>query len=428
MVREQDCMNEKYTKAYIVELLEKAKKVDSEYKVFGSRKHKYQLNPPVSMDEVLKLEADFNIKLPDDYVYFLTQVGNGGAGPHYGLYSLNELRQRQYCKKQDNELEPVIDDKLSKEIWNELMEQMDTDDDLYDEIEQHINTGLFIIGTQGCTYDNLLMCRGSETGKIVYIDWNLESDYPPFLTKMSFLEWYTGFFEDIVAGYSVQSYGYSKRGTQQELQEDYRKSVLLTDKLNNLQGFMRFDKLNAETIDFLYNTQDAETDSARLSVLLKFKTDLGIKLFDKFIEGGNISAAVSNIRRIPKEIQKKYYKRAIEILYEDNACDKKTLLYFIGDQECRKASDIIGFAKTSVEDSELQSTAIYVLGGCADAMEYENCFIAWMKGENYRIAHTALQAAISTNHRSYALMETFRWMEEKYKTDSVMRSNLRKVL
>lgn len=187
-------MNEKCTQAYIYELLEKAKKVDSEYKIFGSKKHKYQLNPPVSLDAVLTLEADFNIKLPDDYVFFLTEIGNGGAGPYYGLYSLEELRQRQYCRKQDNKLNPVIDSSLSKKMWNELMKQMDdADDDVYDEIEQHINTGVFIIGTQGCTYDNLLMCRGSENGKIVYIDWNLESEYPPFLTKMSFWEWYIGF-------------------------------------------------------------------------------------------------------------------------------------------------------------------------------------------------------------------------------------------
>ncbi len=86
------------------------------------------------------MEADFNIKLPDDYVYFLTEIGNGGAGPYYGLYSLDELRRRQYCKQQDNKLNPVIDTSLSKEMWNELMEQMDTDDDdMYDEIEQHIN-------------------------------------------------------------------------------------------------------------------------------------------------------------------------------------------------------------------------------------------------------------------------------------------------
>lgn len=210
-------MNKKYTKIEIEELLEKAKKADPNYQVFGSDWHKYQLNPPVSMGEVLKLEEDFKIKLPPDYVYFLTQIGNGGAGPYYGLYSLDELRKKQYCTQQDHTLPPLIDVSLSREMWNELMEQMDTDDEIFVEIEKRVNAGVFVIGTQGCTYDNLLMCRGSESGKIVYIDWNLESDYPPVLTRMSFWEWYIGFFEDIIAGYSVRNYGYYKRGTQQKL-------------------------------------------------------------------------------------------------------------------------------------------------------------------------------------------------------------------
>jgi len=65
-----------------------------------------------------------------------------------------------------------------------------------------------MIGTQGCLLDNLLMFKGSEIGKIVYIDWNLEGEYPPVLTRMSFLEWYVNFFEDIIAGYNVQRYGW----------------------------------------------------------------------------------------------------------------------------------------------------------------------------------------------------------------------------
>lgn len=94
----------------------------------------------------------------------------------------------------------------------------------------------------------------------------------------------------------------------------------------------------------------------------------------------------------------------------------------------QKASDIIEFVINLEGDINLKSIAIYVLGSCNDAMNYESCFIEWMRGDDYRIAHTALQAVISMKHRSYALMETFRWMEDKYKTDSVMRSNLKQVL
>ena len=421
-------MNEKYTKEYIYQLLEQAKAADPEYKVFGASKHKYQLNPPASKEAVLALEAEFHIKLPEEYVYFLTEIGNGGAGPHYGLYSLEELKMYQNCIQKDDVLSPVIDSNLSKEMWNTWMEQMDTDDDdVYDEIEEQINTGVFVIGTQGCTFDNLLMCCGSETGKMVYIDWNLEYNCPPFLTKMSFLEWYVGFFQDIIAGYNMRSYGYVKRANEVELIEDYTKSAVLDEKLNNLQGLMRLDKLTDDTVKFLYNLNDREIDEARIRILLKYHTNLGMNLFDKFIEGENIAAAVSVIRSIPKEFQLKYYKRAIEILHKDDVCDRQSLLFYITDQECRKASDIVEYAK-NVMDEDLKSTAIYALGKCSDAMEYEEYFIEWMKGDSYRIAHTALQAAISSNHRSYRFMETFRWMGEKYKKDSVMCSNLKCVL
>ena len=69
-----------------------------------------------------------------------------------------------------------------------------------------------------------------------------------------------------------------------------------------------------------------------------------------------------------------------------------------------------------------------MIGKCPDAIDFENYYIEWMKDENYRVAHTALQASINLSHHSYALMETFRWMEERYKNDRVMRSNLNKVL
>jgi len=422
-------MNEKYTQDYICELLKKAKEADPKCKVFGSAEHKYRLNPPASAEEVSALEADLNLKLPEDYVYFLTEIGNGGAGPYYGLYSVKELRRQQFYTHQDGKGKPVIDRDLSVEKWNALMEQMDTnDDDVYDEIDRQINAGVLIIGTQGCTYDNLLMCEGSETGNIVYIDWNLDKDAPPVLTQMSFWEWYLGFFEDIAAGYNVDAYGYRKRADEEELIAEYQKSAEVREKRRNLDGLMRFDQLSPRTAEFLYYVKDREADDARLTVLLKYRPDLGMKLFDRLIHGENIPAAVSVIRRIPKEMQRDYYRRAIEILNGTQDCDKRRLLFFIGDQKCKKASDIIKFAEDTNVDNELRSTAIYVLGTCADAMDFEESFIAWMKGDDYRMAHTALQAAISSGRRSHVLMETFRWMEERYKTDSVIQNNLKRVL
>lgn len=208
-------MDRKYNQAYIKDLLARAEKADAGHKVFGAERHKYKLNPPISIDAVRQLEAEFNMKLPEDYVYFLTEIGNGGAGPYCGLYSLEKLRMYclEYCGLQDDAREPIIDSSLTIEKWNEVAEHMEYADDAeYDKYEKYISTGILIIGTQGCTYDNLLMCKGSEAGKIVYIDWNLEPDYPPYLTGKTFMEWYVGYFEEIIAGNSVQTYGYRKRG------------------------------------------------------------------------------------------------------------------------------------------------------------------------------------------------------------------------
>lgn len=418
-----------YTQDYIKDLVARAAKADPECKVFGARSHKYQLNPPVSLEKVRALEEKMQIKLPEDYVYFLTQISNGGAGPYYGLYSLEELQIRQECVGQNNMQEPFINKELTKEKWNEAVDLMENgDDDQYESVRQQIATGAFIIGTQGCTYDHLLMCGGSEKGKLVYIDWNLEYDYPPVLTQMNFWDWYIGFFEDIIAGYNTDSYGYNKRGTEEELWKAYCQASNLKEKHKCLQGFARFSKLSEESIQRLHHTEDEETDDARLSLLLEYAPELGMTVFDELLAGKNVPAAISCIRRIPKEKKNQYYQRAIEILYTRSECVKDTLLFFISDLEIKKASDLIDYATNPATDINLVRTTIYVMGQCKDAMDYEEQFIRWMQGDDYDIARVALQASISANRHSPALRETYQWMAEKYKKDSTMRSNLKHVL
>jgi len=42
----------------------------------------------VSIDVIRKKQKQ--ISLPDSYIAFLTRVENGGVGPYYGIYSLEE--------------------------------------------------------------------------------------------------------------------------------------------------------------------------------------------------------------------------------------------------------------------------------------------------------------------------------------------------
>ncbi|HEY6798559.1 MAG TPA: SMI1/KNR4 family protein [Kineosporiaceae bacterium] len=57
-------------------------------KVFGADGHRFALRPPLRLDQLAQIEAQFGTALPEEYRSFLTTVGAGGAGPGYGLFPL----------------------------------------------------------------------------------------------------------------------------------------------------------------------------------------------------------------------------------------------------------------------------------------------------------------------------------------------------
>ena len=50
----------------------------------------YEMGAPIGAAALAQLEMSQGLELPDEYREFLLDVGNGGAGPGYGLYSLEE--------------------------------------------------------------------------------------------------------------------------------------------------------------------------------------------------------------------------------------------------------------------------------------------------------------------------------------------------
>ena len=59
--------------------------------VFGSQMHGFRTHPPLAEDAVRECERAHRITLPAEYRGFLIHVGNGGAGPAYGLFKLGEM-------------------------------------------------------------------------------------------------------------------------------------------------------------------------------------------------------------------------------------------------------------------------------------------------------------------------------------------------
>lgn len=69
--------------------------IDTDRQVFGASTHNYVLAPPLSEAELVSLEAALGTLFPDEVRMFLRELGSGGAGPHYGLRTLNERVKNQ---------------------------------------------------------------------------------------------------------------------------------------------------------------------------------------------------------------------------------------------------------------------------------------------------------------------------------------------
>lgn len=398
-------MKEEKTEAYaeyLRNLVEAAGKADPEYKIFGSKKHKYTLKPVIPLEKVRKFEEQYHIELPEEYVFFLTMVGNGGAGPYYGLYSLESLALyteclESYSAKEAQEYPVLIDQNRKPEQWDDKIQEWERaeSDQECDEIMKQISAGALVIGTQGCTYDHLLMWKGSEKGRIVYIDWDFGAGYRPFFTNRSFLEWYELFFKEIIQGHNVESYGYRRIESEESLRANYLKAADPAEKKDILWGFWRFVTAEPATIEFLEGLEDPESDSIRTHLLLEFEPMKGISVFEKLLRGKNPKAAI--------------------------ACSRR-LLYFLSDCKCRSAKDIAPFGAEERNKLEERKTAVYVMGTCPDKMNCACEFKKLMRQEDYWLAHTALQAVSSSGCKEF--LDTYEWMWEKYHGDKTMEANL----
>lgn len=72
--------------------LQLLKKYDTSFAAFGSKEHQYTSHPVLSESDLADFEQRERVTLPKSYRAYLKHVGNGGAGPAYGIYSLDDAR------------------------------------------------------------------------------------------------------------------------------------------------------------------------------------------------------------------------------------------------------------------------------------------------------------------------------------------------
>lgn len=194
-------MNQNNRLQSIQSRLEELKSLDTTYQIFGSENHKYELNPLVSNEEVKEFESHFNIELPDGYRQFITTLGNGGAGPYYGLESLGDSLFVDLDYKRKDELLDPSEPFLLTTPWNMDFQNTESlSEEEYETFEEEyfddkwVN-GLLRVANFGCGVYMNLVVNGEEYGNIWVDDRGNDGGiYPdPYFEQQDrtdFLNWY----------------------------------------------------------------------------------------------------------------------------------------------------------------------------------------------------------------------------------------------
>ena len=185
---------------FVKQSLSKLKALDKDYSVFGSSSHKYLFNAVLAESEIKTVENKYTIRLPEDYSRFLTEVGNGGAGPYYGLQTLEDSLFIDLDYKREHEfLNPSLPFLLT-EKWNiEFTGDYDNEQEHHVFEEEYFKetrvNGLLRICNFGCGVSLNLVVNGEEYGNIWVDDrGNNGGIYPdPYFgqsERTQFPDWY----------------------------------------------------------------------------------------------------------------------------------------------------------------------------------------------------------------------------------------------
>ena len=172
---------------------------------FGWEAHRFRLNPPAPEAEVKAFETEHSVSLPADYRHFLTHIGNGGAGPTYGVFPLG-MMDGPFGFHRWREVEDGLVGVLSQPFpleagWNDLTGKPSPGDD-EEAFEQFDNrywswtlvNGAIPICHTGCAVRIFLVVTGSQAGSLWYDKRAEFGGLMPLMlddgTPQSFASWY----------------------------------------------------------------------------------------------------------------------------------------------------------------------------------------------------------------------------------------------
>lgn len=315
-----------------------AKNTDAFFEVFGASSHKYILNSPLDIQEINDFEKTYNITLPNTYKTFLSKIGNGGleyknsvvgnsgAGPYYGLFSLNHLYHfitepsTGYLEK-----EPFFNEEITSDFWfKRFYEEIDDDTDrAYNNEVAKAYAGILNIGYCGCSGYFGIILNGKNKGRVLYT--YDETEYcPHFVEEKNFLDWYENWLNGIISGESIMRMDSNIGG----LTEDYIVNKFISDidddywkfkRLGELRSLKRLSKNSIKKLKEKYKSvQEVNQKICLLNFLTKYDYDNSIEEISKLSKDYPM-AFLRNIHLYNKDKSNEWFNEINRIRESNNS-------------------------------------------------------------------------------------------------------------
>lgn len=412
-----------------------AGRVDFERKGFGSEKHRYKLNPPLSLEKVQVWQAEKGVELPVDYVAFITRLGNGGAGPYYGIEPFEKAAADD--RSQYPGLPMLLSPSMSPEAWQALsMVPDDISDEDFDARAEKIHQGMFYLGTCGCEYDLMLVLTGPYTGRILYThDWVDSEALYSFSHEQGFFEWYERWLDEVILGYDTSWFGHRLGGNEVTLLHHYEQALSLDEKMDAINGLSKLPGLSEKGLAFLESLlkiQEPVLSSEALYMLAKFAADRSTVALLEALQSGNSFKRCEAIKTIFYQHKKQFavFKEAILAVLPD-VTDTETIRfsgYVLTELE---AVQVECFAHWFChQEVELVRAAIYAASHDPELQQKVAAFYDSIASDNAHISLTAIQAVSGTKQFYPDMLPYLKAAWQKYPTekDPYIRSNIRQYL
>lgn len=395
----------------IKEKLLQAKLTDVDFKVFGASHHQYQLNKPITQEQLIAFEEKYGIQLPPCYKAFITQVGHGGnnntsaAGPFYGIYPLEVTVDTFFYSNINEGLQHscIIYPFMSDDFWQKQIEIITNDDiadDKYDAELTRIYGGILPIGSQGCSYLHGIVLNGNHAGKVVNLD--LDHQKPIFTFEHNFLDWYERWLDEVISGQLIEQpiswFGHSMAGSEELLLKRYFVSDHLEYKYCCLEALLNKTNISDVTLNIIENQYQINTLELRC-ISLQIMTKFAYKTAKPYLQSHLYTEPLTVFKFLfwyAKDKINEWTERLYRFAPSIN--DNETFRFFtylLQESGTDYQDVILPFTKHT--NSQLRATAFFTLGNLPSKQRLVDSFINGLYDQDNYVICITLQALDGIN-------------------------------